>query len=365
MYKCFSFNDPAFLPDVSITPFIPFIWVAGDPRTTTFLSVIKLDFNGNVLNSYTLPGNPIVLGLTVDKFMNVYITCMKTTGNPTVYKMDKDFNQIWSYDTGFNLFGIAVDQNGNVGVCGSTRGSGQDTVFYFNKDGVLQWSGLPTTHGTNNAGLGLDCNFDLSGNLYVGNTTGISGVTGQIRKFSSSGTELWNQSHGALVRSVRPNRAGDLLYIQGVRNAGSGNISHRQLDTSNGNINWSLNLANLSSNSSENGGIEIDDVNNELYTQVDGGSSLTYRKFQPNGTLLWTATGLPPFATYGRAYDTTIDGDGFFYTTQQNGSPSGGYLRKYRESDRVLMWSFRHGSNTLTDRLVRVIIYPRPWTKLN
>jgi hypothetical protein len=351
--------------DVSVDiPFIPFIWTAGDSQPTTNESVVKLDLDGNILNSYVVPGNATVLGLAVDKFMNVYLGCGKVSGNNTVYKYDKDFNLIWSYDTGFNIHGVAVDQNGNVAACGSTRGSGQDTVFYFNKDGTLIWSAFPTTHTTNNTALGLDCNFDLSGNLYIGNNVGISGVTGEIRKFDSSGNELWNQSHGSFVRSIRINRAGDLLYIQGARNTASSNISHRQLDASTGVINWSVNLA--STNSSENGGIEIDDVNDEIYTQIDGGNPI-YRKFLPDSTVVWSGS-IPPFRTYSRSYDTTIDGQGFFYTTQQSGAaaPStGGYLRKYRESDRVLMWSYRHGTDTLSDRLIRVIIYPRPWTVIS
>jgi hypothetical protein len=333
-------------------PFTPFIWTAGDSKPTTNQSVIKLDFDGNILNEYVVPGNATVFGLAVDKFMNVYLACAKVSTNATVYKYDKDFNLIWSYDTGFTAQGISVDQNGNVAVSGVTRGNGQDTVFYLNKNGALQWSALPTTETTTGLGFGNDCQFDLLGNLYVVNIPR-SGVTGQARKFNSSGTELWNFVHGGTLRHVRPNVTNDFVYLLGVRTS---NKSVYKL-TSAGSQSWVVDI-NLTGNG-ENMGLEVDAANDDVYVQKDGGTQ-AYRKYNSSGTQQWTAT-IPPFATYARMYDTTIDGEGFFYTTQQSGSPSGGYLRKYRESDRVLMWSYRHGTDSLNDRLMRVVVYPRPW----
>ena len=173
---------------------------------------IKYDNNGNQLwvSSYDGMGNTgnIAHGLAVDGAGNVYVTGQSPGGSNGInddyatVKYDSNGKELWvaRYNGPANsddeACGLAVDNNGNVYVAGSSvrasNGNRDYTTVKYDTNGNELWV-------AQYAGSGNDDNFasavglDKSGNVYV---TGQSGIDGSYMdydtvKYNSDGKQLW------------------------------------------------------------------------------------------------------------------------------------------------------------------------------
>ena len=179
---------------------------------------IKYDNNGNQLwaSSYDGMGNTgnIAHGLAVDGAGSVYITGQSPGSSNGInddfatVKYDSNGKELWAarYNGPANsddeACGLAVDNNGNVYVAGSSvrasNGNRDYTTVKYDTNGNKLWV-------AQYAGSGNDDNFasavglDESGNIYV---TGQSGIDGSYMdydtvKYNSDGKQLWaTRYHG-------------------------------------------------------------------------------------------------------------------------------------------------------------------------
>ncbi len=128
-------------------------------------------------------------------------------------------------DTETIFQGVAVDGSGNVVAAGSTgdRYSSYDALVHkYNNSGTIQWTSRFGTGG----GMKTSLNgvaADPTGNIYVtGSTNGVlpgqtpsGSLDGFIRKYNSSGTELWTRQFG--------NGSSSTTFPYGVALDGTGN----------------------------------------------------------------------------------------------------------------------------------------------
>ncbi|MDA3792129.1 MAG: PQQ-binding-like beta-propeller repeat protein, partial [Elusimicrobia bacterium] len=79
-------------------------------RGTPLNDIIKLDLSGNILNSFS-SGQPVWSSPMV---YNGYIYCASNEG--VVYKLDKNLNKVWEYETGTGIFRMSTisGYGGNV-----------------------------------------------------------------------------------------------------------------------------------------------------------------------------------------------------------------------------------------------------------
>lgn len=133
---------------------------------------------------------------------NVYLAGSRVD-NFSVWKLDSDGVLQWSYDTGADANGVAVDASGNVYVAGADNGLA--TVWKLNSSGVEQWkydTGANRTQGV--------C-VDGSGNVYVaGQETGSASVW----KLNSSGVLQWSYNTGDETYAIAVDDDG-YVYVTG------------------------------------------------------------------------------------------------------------------------------------------------------
>lgn len=192
------------------------IYVTGyeSPAGNEDIFVAKIDSDRNLVwaDTYSGSGNQddVGHGITVDDEGNVYVVGYEYVPgedrNIWVRKYDKDGKVVWTKthhggapggrDYGY---GVAVDKEGNVYVCGSEQVTGEgDNIWVgkYSSDGDVVWTG--TYNGpANGYDEGSDITIDGTGNVYV---TGARELTGNmetwLRKYTSDGDIVWTKTYG-------------------------------------------------------------------------------------------------------------------------------------------------------------------------
>jgi len=218
----------------------------------------------------------------------------------------------WGYDPGGFVKGIAVARDGRIALAHDYAGAYQVTVL--DPLGVKLWS---YRHSTNSMCDGTSVCFDSDGNLIAGfesdtvwpystlrkidvngnelwhatpngtntwcvcvdsNNNVISGGTnGYIRKYSPTGTLLYSYNHGAAVYGVAVD-SGDNVILTGTRYSFS--VTTRKLDPTLTTVAWSADHGNGCY------AVAVDKDDNIITVGVVS-SSVTTRKYQPDGTPVW------------------------------------------------------------------------------
>jgi len=201
--------------------------------------VRKYDIAGNELWTRQF-GSGHAIGVAVDASGNVYVAGYGEVlpgqtsldgWSAFVRKYDGSGNEIWTREAGAG--GVAVDVSGNVYVAGGTQGalpgqssSGGLDVFVrkYDSSGNELWT---KQFGTSARDEADDVAVDGLGNVYVaGRTDGafpgqtFSGVIDAfVRKYDSSGNEIWTKQFGSSARDdaggVAVNGEGD-VYVAGL-----------------------------------------------------------------------------------------------------------------------------------------------------
>ncbi len=188
------------------------VFVTGESITATTgfdYATVKYDPNGSQVwvRRFTTAGSAHDLSraICVDASGNVYVTggsngATLNTANITTIKYDNDGNELWtrhfngpasSRDEGFAM---ALDESGNVYVCGIGRiGTNDDIVLIkYDSAGTLQWSKF--YNGPGNSADGATAMAYRDGFVYV---TGFSRSTSSnvdyttIKYAAGDGTQVW------------------------------------------------------------------------------------------------------------------------------------------------------------------------------
>ena len=220
----------------------------GRGKTDNFLR--KYDANGNHTwtRQFGTEGTDTTDDLALDSSGNIYVVG-KTTGafdghenlgfvDAYLRKYDNDGNVLWTRQFGTissdDAFGVAIDGAGSLYVVGSTGGffpgqtaSGVSDAFVrkYGARGQEVWT---RQFGTD--GLAVEeatgVSVDAAGNVYVAGwtdgtlpgQTNLGETDAFLRKYDSSGKEVWTRQFGTLSSEKIPDVAGDgtnNLYVVG------------------------------------------------------------------------------------------------------------------------------------------------------
>src|SRR5271157_663203 len=252
-----------------------------------------------------------VWGITVDDKGNIYVTGLNATGSiesAFVFKFDSTGTQMWNETwghTGITVgYGITVDGNGNVYMAATTNvktAGGYDAlVAKYSSTGMLDWN---HTWGGTNDDNGQGIGVDASDNVYITGATKSFGDPTHgdafIAKFTSTGSLLWNHTWGGANYeygySIAVN-ASENAWITGYTmsfGAGSDDaflVSYNSAGTQLWNRTWGY------SGSAENGiGVAVDGSGNAYITGDMNHIPLHnfdvfLAKYDPAGTQLWNCT---------------------------------------------------------------------------
>lgn len=345
--------------------FEPFVYTAGAYNVSANIqSFSKISLDGSNLASITAPGNRNVLSIKVDKFGNVYAAAFLNTAgvNQIICKYDKDLNLLWTYDTGRNITGsgfdfslaVAVNENGQVAY---TQG-GRNTTLNIKYVGLLSSDGnLIWEVNEANAAMGygpVKCLFDRNGDIitsYTGTTT-LTG--GGVFKWSKiNGERLWRfPAFGTNIEAYTHIGTGissdDVFYHQlGILTRINGTTGLQV---------WVNNSLQNSAGGPANAGVQVNKDEDVYVFNLTTNGLGKFRKIKGDNSQVLREYNIPPWNTFGRAGELALDEQGNFYTQQQ--SPA--VVRKYRESDGVLLWTLTRGTNVSSFTNYVSAIFPQP-----
>jgi hypothetical protein len=273
---------------------------------------------------------------------------------------------------------VALDASGNVIVAGYTGGSlaggnaGLTDAFVrkYDPNGSVLWT---RQFGSIDIDWASGVAVDASGNvLVVGATYGslAGGNAGEedafVRKYDPNGNELWTRQFGssawdwahavAVDASANVLVAGQTFGSIASANAGSADAFVRKYDAD-GNELWSRQFGNTASEWAR--GVAVDASGNVLVAGETSGSlaggnaggiDAFVRKYDPNGTVLWTRQ----FGSSGHesSRGVAVDASGnVLVAGETSGSLAGGsaggidaFVRKYDPNGTVL-WTRQFGSS--------------------
>jgi hypothetical protein len=336
-------------------------WVALDISPTVAPGSFRLTETGSGSSEYVsdveadpLSGNVYVTGILLSGNMDgetalggndIFVTAYNSIGT-----------RLWTRIAGNALTnvsnGIAVDNLGNVYICGHTQGvlDGQPNagdydaiIIKYNSAGVKQWARLLGSAGTE---LCLGIVTDPTGNVYITGATN-STLSGQINnglndmfvaKYTISGDFVWTRLAGSIVNDYGNAIVTDglNLYIAGEADAtmdgqifagGSRDILFMKYDLNGNKIFTRLN----GTTGNEAGqGIDLDfsgdllisgSTSGNLNGQANNGSDDVFIiKYNNGGTL--SSTKLFGGTGFDVAMDIAADAAGNIYLTGHTASPS-------------------------------------------
>jgi hypothetical protein len=173
------------------------VYVGGQTTLLTQVAVRKFRADGTLVWSKTASNlgqaSQIIRNFAVDSQGNIYIACVQYSTNPSLISYDKNGNLRWS-KTNINATKVRVDLNDDVYV--STNRVNNITLRKYNSSGTELWT---ADHGANL--LDVEVTPD-NGVIVVGNLSGSIGG----RKYNSSGTQVFTISR----------RVSNTLFIQRV-----------------------------------------------------------------------------------------------------------------------------------------------------
>jgi hypothetical protein len=224
--------------------------------------------------------------------------------------------RVWTQEFGSQAHdaatSVAADTAGTAYVAGWTAGAlpgqtfagGPRDVFLrqYSRNGAAGWT---RQFGTASSDTAMDVTVDTTVAVYVvgqtdgalPNQTRVGASDAFVRKYNSSGTELWTRQFGSRGSTAAARVVVDAaanVYVAG----------------------WSVGaLSNQTS---------------------PGGSDAFVRKYAGDGTELWTRQ----FGTAGhdRATSIALDGAGAIYVLSQDGTPNHTFVRKFAP-DGTLQWA--------------------------
>jgi hypothetical protein len=243
--------------------------------------------NGAYLQG-TNPGPTIALELFSVAVNNTtheitYVSSRETGTNLSIWRYNVDNNLISSqvFNSTTNCLAVAMSPDGNIFYGGNHFNF---TIRKATPSGTNLWTAV---HGADVRGL----ISDSAGNLYMTGNRTVS--IPSTRKFNSSGGLLWSADHGANTLAIAIDKNNDVIVV----GFATGGFTTRKYDT-NGNLLWSANHGNTCR------GVACDG-NNNVFTV---GTSFDLRKYDANGNLLATVdTGQP------ETYSVAVDADGNIY----------------------------------------------------
>jgi hypothetical protein len=273
---------------------------------------------------------------------------------------------------------IAVDNNGNIYLAGFTYGSlngknaGNDDAFVhkYNSSGTELWT---RQFGTSGYDLATSIALDKSGNVYVaGYTTGSLNSTNAgswdlfIRKYNSSGTELWTNQFGTsdydISTSLAVDSKGD-VYMSGITLGSIGNTAAGSYDVflckynSIGTELWIRQFGTPSHDEIRSialdggGNVYVAGHTNGLLSKNSYGSfDCIIRKYDTSGAEIWTWQFGSPEADY--AYSIALDVKGNIYVAGEtigtlgttNAGISDAFVRKYNSTGTEI-WTKQFGTS--------------------
>jgi len=294
----------------------------------------KYDLVGNQLWNVTWggPNNERGRGVTVDGSNNVYL-CGYTGSfglggyDAFLVKYDSAGNQLWNITWG-NLgsddsYGVAVDGNNSIYICGKTTsfGAGGYDAFLVKYDpaGNQLWN---VTWGGANGEHGCKVAPDGNNNVYISgdtNTFGAGGYDAFLVKYDPAGNQLWNVTWGGSNDEISYG-----VTLDGTNNAyicgdtssfgmGSADVFLVKYDIA-GNQLWNTTWGG--SNIDYGEGVAVDGANNiYLYGDTNsfgaGNYDVFLAKYDSYGNKLWNITWGDANTEFGGA--VTIDGNNYAY----------------------------------------------------
>jgi len=290
--------------------------------------VRKFDAKGVMLwaKQFGTSADDQATGIAVDATGNVYVTgptygalegANAGSSDGFLRKLDASGTTLWTRQ--FGTVGpetpksLVVDGSGNAYIAGSTyptggQGSGDPFVRKFDSSGATVWA---KQFGGADEDEASAVAVDSAGNVYVGGYTSDlipAANQGQrdafVRKFDASGATLWTRQFGTaendFVNAARVDSDGS-LYVGGSTGARLGSASAgfddafvRKFDK-NGTVLWTQQIGTVSSDYGY--GLGVDGSNNvyavgstmgTLSGASAGGNDIFVRKLDSSGTLLWT-----------------------------------------------------------------------------
>jgi len=342
----------------SPTPtFEPFIYSGGFYTTgSDILTFSKIDTNGNSITSVDVNGKSTG-GLKVDSFMNIYLMAHKENDVVDIIKYDKDLNLLWKVElpqqnTISSLdMNISVNNNGNREIAFVILRSNGVNVGLIDNDGTQIWQ---NTFGSsiNDVGFGkFDCAFDADGDIIIGVPGPSSRSEAGVSKISKvDGSRLWKfnptSTNFESSNRITTSKDNNDVFVNASQ------MGQFRLSGSDGSILWST--TNLVFNQSAAAHLQV--FGNELFYfgLVSNSQGITRKVNTSDGSLIWEYS-VPSWTTFPRAYSILIDDDNFYLSVQ---NPN--VIRKFRQSDGVLLWTLTRGSDSTKVFNSSMALYPEP-----
>jgi len=276
-------------------------------------TVRKWNSDGDQIWSYSFPESP--REVVVDRDGYVYVA---VTSNGRVYRLTPNGNHDWTYSTEEDPKSIAVHKDGYVYTIDDSGFLSGNNLYKLNaSDGSLIWD---VNHSTPALAY---LSVDIYNNIY---TTGNGNI---LRKFNSSGNELWTYEHPNTARTIRPTRNGDFVFVCGH------NPHITRLNSSGG----SPNTRNVGFSWGQIGSSAVDDKYLYVVKSTDG----DLYKVSFGLSLQWTYSGVTSSAV-------DVDQDGYVYAS------NGDNLVKVSPDGNLVQTFTGH-----TDTVVAVAVDPGTW----
>jgi hypothetical protein len=290
-----------------VNPIIPNTDLVFGNRCVGCDNVRKYDLLGNLIWSRNT-GTVNVFGVAIDNNYNVLATG-SIVNNITTRKYNSSGTLLWSVNHGLGTNAVITDSNNNVYIAGQV--STNITTRKYDSNGNLLWS-------VNNGSTVLTITVDSNNNVYTGGDTFNNLFT--IRKYDSNGNLLlsFDTPNGSANKITIDNSNGDIYVATSSADAFNNNVwkfdsngvfqwkfptggsnAYGVILDSNKNIFTVDDLGQIKKYDSNlnliwvrNHNIELRDVkiDNQDNVYVTGGlsSSITSRKYDNDGNLIWT-----------------------------------------------------------------------------